>query len=80
MKMKHAYIVEIDTTPEECEKMYEIDKMLFNIQDAVGYDDEIFFESVDSGECFDYEDLGRVRGILDALQNHRAWKIRRKGD
>ena len=32
MKMKHAYIVEIDTTPEECEKMYEIDKMLYNIQ------------------------------------------------
>lgn len=79
MKMKHCYSIEIIPTAEECEKMYEVGEMLYHIQDEMGHDDSLIFESIDSGEYLDYYDLARVRGVLDALQNHRGWKIKRKG-
>jgi len=80
MKMKHCYSIEIIPTAEECEKMSEVGEMLYHIQDEMGHDDSLIFESIDSGEYLDYYDLARVRGVLDALQNHRGWKVMRKGD
>lgn len=78
MKMKHAYIAEIEKAAKEYEMLHDVNEMIAQLQYDINYDNSIFFEAVDTGEIFDNSDLARVRGVLEGLMNHRAWKIEEK--
>ena len=58
--------------------LHAVGEMLFKIQDNINYDNNIFFESVDTGEIFDNSDLARARAVLEGLMDHRAWRIKEK--
>ena len=66
----HAIILEI----EEYQAMEKVIEVLEELEHKFGTENSLM--SAEDGELVGIAELPRVRGILDALRNHRCWEIR----
>ena len=64
-----AIILEI----EEYQAMEKVIEVLEELEHKFGTENSLM--SAEDGELFGLAELSRVRGILNALRNHRCWEI-----
>lgn len=81
MKIGTETVMTLTLSMEDYDALVHVDELLKKVQDS--FDENQYLMSVDSGELVHINELGRVRGIIGAFSQHRAWYIReryKKGD
>ena len=76
MKIKTESVMTLTLTMEDYDALVHVDELLKKVQDS--FDENQFLMSVDSGELVHINELGRVRGVISAFAQHRAWYIRER--
>lgn len=81
MKIGTETVMTLTLSMEDYDALVHVDELLKKVQDS--FDENQYLMSVDSGELVHINELGRVRGIIGAFSQYRAWYIReryKKGD
>ena len=63
------------TTPEDKEAMEKVNEMMKAIVYMMEEDEIWSFIKEETGECFDLDDVMRIRGVLSGLVARGSWKI-----
>ena len=63
------------TTPEDKEAMEKVNDMMKAIVHMMEEEEIRSFIKDDTGECFDFDDVMRIRGVLSGLIEKGNWKI-----
>lgn len=58
---------------EEIQAMEKVEQVLEDLEREIGRQHTLM--STETGEIVGIGELGRVRGILEALRTHRCWEI-----
>lgn len=76
MKIGTETIMTLTLSMEDYDALIHIDELLKKVQNS--FDENQYIMSVDSGELVHINELGRVRGVIGALTQYRAWYIRER--
>jgi hypothetical protein len=63
------------TTPEDKEAMEKVNEMMKAIVYMMEEEEIWSFIKDETGECFDLDDVMRIRGVLSGLVEKGNWKI-----
>ena len=66
-------VIDTNLTCEEMEVLAQADEILHRLQIDLG--NKLEMMSLETGEIIATEEFGRVRGVLGALSEHRAWEL-----
>ena len=73
MRVEKANVKAIILEIEEYQAMEKVIEALEELEHKFGTENSLM--SAEDGELVGIAELPRVRGILDALRNHRCWEI-----
>lgn len=68
MRLERETIINLNLTQTEKQALALVDLMLLRFQEK--FSDETKFQSAETGELFEVEELSRVRGILDMIHTN----------
>ena len=73
MRVEKTNVKAIVLEIEEYQAMEKVIEVLEELERKFGTENSLM--SAEDGELVGIAELSRVRGILDALRNHRCWEI-----
>ena len=73
MRVEKTNVKAIVLEIEEYQAMEKVIEVLEELEHKFGTENSLM--SAETGEIVGIAELPRVRGILDALRNHRCWEI-----
>lgn len=65
--------IDTNLTCEEMEILAQADRIIYGLQFDLG--NKLEMQSLETGEIITTEEFSRVRGILGALSEYRAWEL-----
>ena len=66
-------VIDTNLTFEEMEILAQADEILHKLQIDLG--SQLDMQSIETGEIISTNELSRVRGIIGALSERRAWEL-----